>query len=193
MSVDVAALADAATRAATAFAAAQDALNAADARLGDGDTGTMLVRLSRAVADSAIAQSPSVSDALRAMAIAASSSTGSSLGTLVMTGLMTMSRSTVGKPSIERADIAPLLDAVVETMMKRGGSKPGDKTVLDGLIAVADALRQGGKPADAARAALDAFRDQPNRIGRAARYGEQSRGLDDPGMLAVAILCDALG
>ena len=193
MTIDVVAIADAATRAAGAFAAAQDTLNAADARLGDGDTGTMLVRLSQAVATSAIAAAPSPSDAFRTMAMAASSSTGSSLGTLIMTGLMAMSKSTAGKSALHPVDIAPLVDAVIETMTKRGGAKPGDKTVLDGLAAVAVALRQGTTPADAARAALDTFRDRPNRIGRAARYGDQSRGLDDPGMLAIAVLCDALG
>jgi dihydroxyacetone kinase len=190
--LDVAALADAANRAATALAAAQDGLNAADARLGDGDTGTMLARLSQAVAAGAIANAPSVSDAFRRMAMAASSSTGSSLGTLVMTGLMAMSKGTAGKPVLDTADLPMLLDIVIETMAKRGGAKPGDKTVLDGLTAIAAALPDGMSSAAAARAAVDTFRDQPNRIGRAGRYGDRSRGLDDPGMLAVAVLCAAL-
>jgi dihydroxyacetone kinase-like protein len=190
--LDVAALAEAAERAAAGLAAAQDDLNAADARLGDGDTGTMLTRLSQAVAASAIVAAPSISEAFRTMAMAASSSTGSSLGTLVMTALMAMSKGTAGKPMLDTSDLPLLLDLAVETMKARGGARPGDKTVLDGLTAVAAALADGASSAAAARAAVNTFRDQPNRIGRAGRYGDKSRGLDDPGMLAVAVLCAAL-
>ena len=190
--LDVAALAEAAERAAAGLAAAQDDLNAADARLGDGDTGTMLTRLSQAVAASAIAAAPSVSDAFRTMAMDASSSTGSSLGTLVMTGLMTMSKGTAGKPAFDTNDLPALLDLVIEAMARRGGAKAGDKTVIDAMMAVAAALRDGTSAVEAARTAVDTFRDQPNRIGRAGRYGDKSRGLDDPGMLAVAVLCAAL-
>lgn len=190
--LDVAALAEAAQRAAAAFAAGQESLNAADARLGDGDTGTMLARLSQAVAASTVAAAPSISDAFKTMAMAASSSTGSSLGTLVMTGLMAMSKGTAGRLGLDTADLPALLGSVIETMSKRGGARPGDKTVLDGLSAIAAALPDGRRPSAAALEAIEAFRDQPNRIGRAGRYGDNSRGLDDPGMLAVAVLCAAL-
>jgi dihydroxyacetone kinase-like protein len=83
-------------------------------------------------------------------------------------------------------------------MLARGGAAVGDKTVIDGLDAVAEALRRA-EPADYSTAAaqgsqqaLEAFRDRPNRIGRARMYGEKSQGLDDPGMLALARLCAAL-
>ena len=40
--------------------------------------------------------------------------------------------------------------------------------------------------------ALDRFRDQPNKLGRARMFGEKSIGLDDPGMLAFRRLLDGL-
>lgn len=192
MNIDVAVLRVAVGKARDAFAAAEAELNAADARLGDGDTGTMLKRLTAAVAVADLQATATPADAFRRMAMRASSSTGSSLGTLVMTALMSLSKSAADKPVLETTDLAPMLDIAIAAMEKRGGAKPGDKTVLDSLIAVSAALRDGSSPAAAARAALDRFRAEPNSIGRAGRYGEQSRGLDDPGMLAVSRLCDAL-
>ena len=116
-----------------------------------------------------------------------------------MVGLMAAGRVAADRPSLEAADLPPLLLAANEAIGKRGGAKPGDKTVLDAMAAVAAAIESvdsfaGLKQASpaAARAALETFRDRPNRIGRAGRYGEVSRGADDPGMLAFAILCDAL-
>jgi dihydroxyacetone kinase len=127
--------------------------------------------------------------------MAASAATGSSLGTLVMTALLSFAKATAGKPAIAAADLSPLLDAAIEAMLKRGGAHLGDKTVIDSLAAIAKALAGEATPAAAqaaARAALDQFRDQPNKLGRAGRYGDKSRGLDDPGMLALALLCNTL-
>jgi dihydroxyacetone kinase-like protein len=45
---------------------------------------------------------------------------------------------------------------------------------------------------DAARAALDAFRDKPNRIGRARMFADKTIGMDDPGMVALLRMVDAL-
>jgi uncharacterized protein (TIGR03086 family) len=44
----------------------------------------------------------------------------------------------------------------------------------------------------AADGALERFRDQPNRIGRARMFADASIGLDDPGMLAFARLTTVL-
>ena len=43
---------------------------------------------------------------------------------------------------------------------------------------------------DAAKQTPDAFRDEPNKIGRARVYAEKSIGLDDPGMMAIARMID---
>ena len=138
-------------------------------------------------------------EAFKALAMAASASTGSSLGTLAMTALMNLGKGAADKPSIEIGELAAMLDAAMETVLKRGGAKLGDKTVVDSLAAVIEALRGASESAAAkaaasaaAQRALAIFRDQPSRIGRAGRYGDKSRGLDDPGMLAFAILCDSL-
>ncbi len=192
MTIGAEQVAAAARRAASAFETHEAELNAADGRLGDGDTGAMLKRLSAAIAAVELKPDAPLGDVFRSLAMAASSATGSSLGTLVMTALMSFAKGTAGRGNIEPSELGTLLDGAIEAALKRGGAQPGDKTVIDSAMAVAAALKDGQPPAPAAHAALDAFRDRENRIGRAARYGSKSRGLDDPGMLAFAILCDAL-
>lgn len=185
-------------KAAQTFDSHEAELNAADGKLGDGDTGAMLKRLSAGLAATDISSAVNLGDAFRTLAMAASAATGSSLGTLVMTALMSFAKGTVGKTSISTAELAPLLNTAIEAVLKRGGAHLGDKTVVDSLAAVAAALATASDDSalaaarTAAHAALEKYRDEPNRLGRAGRYGDKSRGLDDPGMLAIALLCDGL-
>jgi dihydroxyacetone kinase-like protein len=94
-----------------------------------------------------------------------------------------------------------LLNAVGEALSQRGGAAQGDKTMLDSLAAITSALRHArdtGTPALKAAAqaatqeALEAFRNRPNRIGRARMFAERSVGLDDPGMVAVQRMVQAI-
>ena len=84
-------------------------------------------------------------------------------------------------------------------MIARGRGELGAKSVLDSLDAIARATEGLADPAAilaaadrAADAALDEFRDKPNRLGRARMFGDKSVGIDDPGMLAVRRLLDGL-
>ena len=84
-------------------------------------------------------------------------------------------------------------------MLSRGRGELGAKSVLDSLDAIARATAGLAEPAAilaaadrAASAALAEFRDKPNRLGRARMFGDKSRGVDDPGMLAVRRLLDGL-
>ncbi len=98
-----------------------------------------------------------------------------------------------------------VLDAGITLVTKRGKAAVGDKTMLDVLVPVRDALRDAearslAMPAllDAADAAaikgLEATRDMLARKGRASFLGERSVGHLDPGarssQLLVSTLCD---
>ena len=110
------------------------------------------------------------------------------------------SRSTTNVPVLGAGEIASLLDDVVSALSQRGGAVLGDKTMLDSLDAIARAMRTDIPDANAARLAvqraaqeaLDGFRSRPNRIGRARMFAERSVGLDDPGMVAVLRMAQAL-
>jgi len=199
VSIDRAALLPAIDRLTTAMDAAFDRLNAADAALGDGDLGVTMSRGMALVSEAAPTLPEDLGAALLRCAQAFTKSSGSSYGTLLATGLMAMAKATKGRTELDVADLAPLVAAARDAMMARGKAALGGKTVLDSLDAVAGALDGESDSAAAAeaavraaRGALDAFRDRPATVGRARIFAEKSRGMDDPGMLAMALIVAAL-
>jgi len=199
MAIDVNTLADAIARANHAMADLTDVLNAADAKLGDGDTGGLLARVIGKMAEVDLTSAADPGTALTPLAKAATIATGSSLGTLLATGLLAVGREAKGCDSIAVGDLSSLIATARDAMIARGGAALGDKTVLDSLHAAAEALKNVETPTQATKAvakaaadALDEFRSRPNRIGRARMFGNQTIGVDDPGMLAFKELSAAL-
>ncbi len=176
-----------------------DELNAADGKLGDGDTGVMLSRVSERVVKASKTAPDDLGAAFKAMAMASSASTGSSLGTLLTVSLMTIGKSAAGKTEMSWAELGAQLDACAKQMLARGGANLGDKTVVDVLTSVAAALSNvkageaGGAVAlSTARATLDEFRGEHCKMGRARMFGVRSVGMDDPGMLAFTRIVEAM-
>jgi len=174
-------------------------LNAADAKLGDGDTGGMLARVLGKLAAQDVGAGGDCRSAFGALARAAAQATGSSLGTLLATALLAASKATKGTTEVHWSALHGILNAAKEAMMGRGGASIGDKTVVDSLDAVADAIEGvcnldeiRTKTMAAARDALERLRDKPCRVGRARMFAERSVGIDDPGMLAFARLAEAI-
>ena len=199
MTIDRADLVAAIDRLRPAMDAAFDLLNAADGALGDGDLGVTMTRGMALVAEAAPELPDDLGQALLGCARAFTKSSGSSYGTLLGTGLMAMAKATKGRTVIEVAELSGLVATARDAMIARGKAELGGKTVLDSLDAVAKALDGVADPATAAeaapraaRAALDAFRDRPATVGRARIFAEKSRGLDDPGMLAMALIVEAI-
>ncbi|KKB12410.1 hypothetical protein VE25_07620 [Devosia geojensis] len=176
-----------------------DELNAADAKLGDGDTGSMLARLIATFAAVDIEAQPDLGAAFMALAKAGAASTGSSLGTLVITAMMTAGKETAGQAEIGWDRLGPIIGKVRDAAMMRGKAELGAKTIIDGLDALARALDRKSNPEALAKAAVAAmddvlaeFRDRPCTMGRARMFADRSVGLDDPGMLALAELVRAV-
>lgn len=199
MSITVSSITFAIARANEAMGPLEQVLNDADAKLGDGDTGGMLARVIGKMAQVDLSAAADPGSALSQLAKAATLATGSSLGTLFATGLLAAGREAKGRETIDVGDLSGLVATARDAMISRGGASLGDKTVLDSLDAVAEALKGAETPEQAARSAakaaadaLDAFRSRPNRIGRARMFGDQTIGIDDPGMLAIKELSAAL-
>jgi phosphoenolpyruvate---glycerone phosphotransferase subunit DhaL len=176
-----------------------DELNALDGQLGDGDLGITMVRGGREVKAILPELPPQIGEALVKVAQAFTRISGSSFGTLLATGLMSAAKVTRGRQQVEWSEISALLQGAMEAMRSRGKAELGDKTVLDALQAAAAATANKDDPHEillAARRAvtdaMDRFRPQQARIGRARIFGERSAGLDDPGMLAFLRMLDAL-
>lgn len=201
MSLDSASLLRAANLASELFSGPlEQELNAADARLGDGDTGLTLRRFFAQVQAAAEGAPDAVpGELLQACGRAGARATGSSLGTLCAMGLLTAGKHCGQRNALPWAELPELLQSCLEVMLQRGRSALGDKTVLDVLDAAIrsmrgqdDPVQMAGSAARAARQALDDFRPRQSRTGRARMFAERSSGLDDPGMLALASLITAL-
>ena len=204
MPIIIQTLRDAVARAHTRMEQLEDQLNAADALLGDGDTGSMLARVIEKMAATDLSAMSDIGAAFNALARATLSATGSSLGTLLATALLALAKATKGRSEIPWPELSSLIRQAIEAMRARGGASLDDKTILDALHGVAQSLAgiteasTAGAAACAAacaaetgaRAALEHFKPLPCKIGRARLFPEKSTGAHDPGMLALALLLE---
>ncbi len=170
-----------------------------DAQIGDGDLGVTLLKAFRELDRLKDGFPEDLGAALMQAAAAVMKVSSSSFGTLFATGLMATAKTTKGKTSVPLTALPSLLDGVVQAMMARGKASLGDKTVLDALDAAARAMEGEAEPGamrEAAGrgvdAALDAFRNKPNKAGRARIFGDKTQGLNDPGMVAVKVMTAGL-
>jgi dihydroxyacetone kinase-like protein len=175
-------------------------LTGLDAQIGDGDLGITLIKAFRALDAGKDAWPDDLGMTFMAAAQAVSKASSSSFGTLLATSLMTAAKQTKGHTSVPWSEVPGLLEKAVEAMMARGKASLGDKTVLDAVIAASKAAAGSDEPAAmlaamkaGTQSALDELRDQPNKIGRARIFAERTVGMDDPGMVAFAVLLDGVG
>jgi dihydroxyacetone kinase-like protein len=176
-----------------------DALNTADGALGDGDLGVTLARGTKAMQEAGPALPDDLGQALLACAQAFTKTSGSSYGTLMATGLMSMAKALKGRTGVEASEASALIAGARDAMQARGKADLGGKTVLDSLDAMARATAGMTDPAaiaaaaaDAAAAAQIALRDRPATVGRARIFGERTIGMDDPGMIAMTAIAAAI-
>ena len=100
---------------------------------------------------------------------------------------------------IAPADISPLLTVAYQSMMARGKGELGQKSVLDIIYQLSEALKPALSLFELKTVALQSidntlneFRQKPNLLGRARMFPEKSMGLDDPGMLAIKVIVEAI-
>ena len=176
-----------------------DELNAADGLLGDGDLGITMVRGFREIIEVRDSLPDDVGMALFQCAKAFTKSSGSSYGTLLATGLMSVAKKKKGQQEIQVEEISELLDDALDAMKQRGKAELGDKTVLDVIAASSQAAKDQSDGSSVLKAINEAvtstiaeFRSRQSKIGRARIFSEKSIGLDDPGMLAFRKMLEAL-
>jgi len=176
----------------TVLAAQEADLNALDAKVGDGDTGSTLATAARSLLAAAdglpLADRPAL---LTAIGLALGTSMGGSSGVL-----LAILFAGAGEAAAAGADWPVALQAGLARMAAVGGAKAGDRTMIDALAPALGALAAGegvAGAAGAARAGADATRSMPARAGRSAYVstGDLS-GHADPGAEAVARLFEGL-
>jgi len=179
---------------------AEPELSEADRRLGDGDHGIGMQRGMEA-AKTEITATPddaTVGKLFGTMGSAMMSSMGGASGVVFGSLFRAGTKALKASPSeFNSQGLADLLSAAAETVMKRGGAKPGDKTMLDALVPAAEKAGQlTGLPlsealaqvASTAEAGCDASADLIATMGRAKTLGEKSIGHPDAGACSVAII-----
>ena len=189
----------AATKIAQLMEESADELNAADGLLGDGDLGITMVRGFREIIEVRDSLPDDVGMALFQCAKAFTKSSGSSYGTLLATGLMSVAKKKKGQQEIQVEEISALLNDALDAMKQRGKAELGDKTVLDVIAASSQAAKDQSDGSsvlkainDAVTSTINEFRSRQSKIGRARIFSEKSIGLDDPGMLAFRKMLEAL-
>ncbi len=198
----------------TAILSAADALEAArselcrlDAVAGDGDHGVTMAMAARAVR-------PIVTDApadtrpadLLVKVAAAVGSVGGAIGPIWATALLRVAatlRSRADDTPFGVGDLRRCAEAAEAAIVALGGAKPGDKTILDALHPLVEALSRAESDgtalapalalaARAARQGAETTADMIATVGRASRLGERGLGSPDPGATSLAIVVEAL-
>jgi dihydroxyacetone kinase len=179
------------TRCCEILIAAENDLNALDAKSGDGDTGSTLAGAARALIG-AMNRLPLAdhTQLYRAIGLELSQTMGGSSGVL-----LAIFFAATGDAASSGLPMHEALKAGLRRMQEIGGARLGDRTMVDALVPALDALNDG--PAAAARAARQgadrtASMTKAN-AGRAAYLNaKQLAGHVDPGAEAVARLFEHL-
>ena len=170
---------------------AEPALNALDAKSGDGDTGSTLATAARALIK-AMDRLPLADQTqlYRAIGLELSQTMGGSSGVL-----LAIFFASAGDASASGEDMIGALKAGLDRIQQVGGAGPGDRTMIDALAPALAALDKGlGAAATSAREGADATAALTKaRAGRASYLSSESlAGHNDPGAEAVALLFENL-
>lgn len=175
---------------AAAIAANADRLTELDSAIGDGDHGANMKRGFEAVAGELdqLASKPAP-DALKGAGMKLVMTVGGASGPLVGTFFMTLGKELPAE--FDRAGFVSAYEKAVDAVAARGKSQAGQKTMLDVLYPMLEAMKQGADPdgiAARAEAAAQATVPMLATRGRASFLGERSIGHMDPGAASVALL-----
>ncbi|MGX5829806.1 dihydroxyacetone kinase subunit DhaL [Mesorhizobium sp. 43Arga] len=181
--------------AADTIAAHAEELTALDQAIGDGDHGLNMKRGFEAVREEADAfAAKPLPDALKAIGTKLVMTVGGASGPLFGTLFMALGKEIAADP--DRNNLAAAFGKAVEAVAARGKSQVGQKTMLDVLQPVHDALagdKTAAEIADIADAAAEATVPMKALRGRASFLGDRSIGHMDAGARSTALLVRSVG
>lgn len=176
---------------------AKEELIALDGAMGDGDLGLTMCKGFEAVYQEIDnLEETDMGKLMMKLGMKMNSVVPSTMGTLISTCFVKSAPKVKGKIELNLSDLAAMGRAAVDGVMQRGGSKIGDKTMLDALhpavVALEQAILENKTIAEAQKDAYQAAikgveqtKSLKSVHGRAAYYNEQSIGRQDPGATAV--------
>lgn len=173
-----------------------------DAVVGDGDLGESLARGFEAILVDMDGFDRSSGGAfLKKIAMTVTSKIGGTSGPLWGTGMLRAAGVAGDRASLSRQDVKAMLQAAADGIMQRGKSALGDKTLLDVLVPVVNALDEA--PDESPLQTLDRVvnvgdscceqtKTMVAKRGRASYSGDRSVGSVDAGAAAVACILSDL-
>ncbi len=199
---DVAAILD---KLAEVFEESKDHLNDLDTKIGDGDHGLSMARGFTAVAKYVKEKAPAtISAMLMEGGLQFNEAAGSTIGILMFSGMREAGKVIKDKEEATLSDLAAMLEAAIQGIMKRGKAQVGQKTILDSLHPALVALQQGIEAGadeeklvaaviQAAADGAEQTRDLRPEAGRARWFSERSQGQIDPGAVSGHLIIKTAG
>lgn len=192
---------------AAALADAEDELGRIDAQAGDGDHGQGMARGSAAAATEAKRVSEAGAGAGTVLSLAGDAwadRAGGTSGALWGVALRAWGQELADTATPDAATVANGAQAAYDAVVRLGGAKPGDKTLIDSFAPFVETLKAqvaaGGELAAAWNAAVtvstdaaDATADLVPKLGRARPLAERSVGHPDAGAVSLALCARVVG
>ena len=171
-----------------------DEFNAADGKIGDGDLGITVLHGLDEINKNLDKFTDDLGNNFMLCSQAFVKKSGSSFGTLIAFSFMNIAKNLKGKNSCNHDDIIKIFEISLETILIRGKTKIGDKTIADTINSIIKNLKLNNKDyptvfKTATKEALDEFKGKKIKIGRARMFEDKTKDLDDPGKFAFYKLC----
>ena len=166
-----------------------DDFNSADGKIGDGDLGVTILHGLEEVNNNINKFSDDMGENFMLCSQAFVKRSGSSFGTLIAFSFMNISKNLKGKIECKHDDIITIFETTLETILQRGKTNLGDKTIADSLDLIIKNLKINQNYSEvfksATKQALEDFKGKKIKIGRARMFEDKTKELDDPGMYAL--------
>ena len=172
-----------------------DDFNAADGKIGDGDLGVTILHGLEEVNKNIDKFNDDLGTNFMLCSQAFVKKSGSSFGTLIAFSFMNISKNLKGRSECDHDDIVDIFEISLKTILERGKTSLGDKTIADSLNLIIKKLKDNKNYSDvfklATKQALEEFKGKKIKIGRARMFEDKTKDLDDPGMFALHRLTNA--
>jgi len=166
-----------------------DEFNTVDGKIGDGDLGVTILHGLEEVNNNIGKFSDDMGANFMICSQAFVKKSGSSFGTLIAFSFMNISKNLKGKSECNHEDILSIFEISLKTILERGKTNLGDKTIADTLDLIIKKLKDNKNYSDvfksATKQALENFKGKKIKIGRARMFEDKTKDLDDPGMFAL--------
>ena len=169
-----------------------DKFNAADGKIGDGDLGITIQSGLEEINSNINKFNDDMGANFMICSQAFVKKSGSSFGTLIAFSFMNISKNLKGKSECNHEDIIVIFETALKTILERGKTNLGDKTIADSLNLIIKNLKENKNYSEifksATKQALEDFKGKKIKIGRARMFEDKTKDLDDPGMFALCKL-----